>query len=86
MICKTCEREVEWVARWWCDAIVLCDIEPDEATRESFVEVEPEVFVSVFRHLCIPREPTDKYKPLHVVHKGKGSLADARVRLFNHHR
>jgi hypothetical protein len=55
--CKYCGTSIEFVerhrrsprqpARW-----VVVETDPDPLAIESYVEVEDEVFVSVFRHKC----------------------------------
>lgn len=49
--CKRCGKPItfaqDWLGRW-----VVLDVRPPEWRRESYVEIEREHFVSVFRHVC----------------------------------
>jgi hypothetical protein len=49
--CKDCGVEVTFMQNWREQWVVI-EVEPPEQRRESYVEVEMEVFVSVFRHEC----------------------------------
>lgn len=71
--CSRCNRRIGFAQRWTSPQWVVCEVEfePDKHYRESFVEVEPGVFVSVFRHDCesqLKEQP--KYKPLNQVFRG----------------
>jgi hypothetical protein len=55
--CHRCGELIDFVERWrpgerlarqW----VVVDINPDPLAIESYVEVEHEMFISVFRHKC----------------------------------
>lgn len=67
--CLKCGAPIVFVQRW-TGGWVACDPEPWDGARESFVEVELENFVSVFRHDCQPKPPTPKFKPINQVYKG----------------
>lgn len=79
--CNHCDVEIQFINRWWpCPALgvhslaVPCEANPnpDQHCRESFIEIEPNSFVSVFRHACPKDEPAypEKYKPRNRVFKG----------------
>lgn len=79
--CNRCGTEILFLNRWWPhpalgvhSRAVACEANsnPNRHCRESFIEVEPNTFVSVFRHAC-PKdepEPPKKYKPRNQVFKG----------------
>lgn len=77
MNCSRCNRRVAFVQRWNSPRWVCCEVEFDPAKhyRESFVEVEPAIFVSVFRHECESeiKEPY-KYKPINEVFRGSAKF------------
>jgi hypothetical protein len=58
--CKECGVLIDFVERWrpgermkprW----VVVETHPDPLAIESYVEVDKEVFVSVFRHKCLEK-------------------------------
>ena len=56
--CKYCGERIEFMKNWRGKPIVL-DPYPPEWRKESYVEVEMEVFVSVFRHVCMKKPTID---------------------------
>lgn len=70
--CSRCNRRIAFVQRWTSPQWVVCEVEFETGKhyRESFVEVEPGVFVSVFRHDCEEPNERPKYKPLNQVFRG----------------
>lgn len=85
--CSRCNRSIAFAQRWNSPQWVVCEVEfePDKHYRESFVEVEPDAFVSVFRHDCEIRQEQPKYKPLNQVFRGskKYPRRKAQAELFD---
>ena len=70
--CFRCNRKIGFAERWNSPQRVVCEVEfePGKHYCESFVEIEPGDFVSVFRHECEARIERPKYKPLNQVFRG----------------
>lgn len=60
--CQNCGAPITFMQDWR-DRWIILDANPEDGDRESFLEIQKGVFVSVFRHTCSddkPKKPSAK--------------------------